>query len=213
MNYQCQFSAGQWDPNEWLLVRSPRWEVHSSWQQEDRCIANTMPDDLSAEETQMGRERTGETYLSMLFKEKLSGSTRLETTCSFADRMAPLIVLSKELSPVHKEHLEIVLYDRGINLWHHFFIDGKPSWKLIGFQDLELLPNQLYRLVAEIHYTHKGKFLYMGVNTTGFGCRLSEDWPTGFYAGITACEGRNRFYNFAISDILPSDTMKERMSD
>ena len=213
MEYKCNFTPSGWNQDDWLLVRSPRWEAHSTWRQEADCIANNFPEDLTAEDTQMGRDRTGETYLSMLFKQQLSGSVRIETTCSFVERMAPLIVLSRELSPVHKEHLEIVLYDRGINIWHHFFNDGKPSWKLIAFQDIDLQADRQYRLIVELHCTKKGKFLYTGLNTTGFGCRLSDDWPNECYAGITACEGRNRFYNFAISDILPSDTMHERVSD
>ena len=213
MEYNCKFTPSGWNQEDWLLVRSPRWEAHSTWKQEADFIANNFPDDLTAEDTQMGRDRTGETYLSMLYKKPVTGSIRVETTCLFEERMAPLIVFSRELTPVHHEHLEVVLYDRGINLWHHFFKDGKPSWKLIGFQDIALEANKPHHLVAEIRSTIKGKFLYMGVDTPTFGTRLAEDWPETCYAGITACEGRNRFFDFAISPVVPLEVMKERISD
>lgn len=213
MEYQCRFTPEGWDQEDWLLVRSPRWEACSSWRQEKDCIANNFPEDLTAEDTQMGRDRTGETYLSMLYKKAVSGGIRVETTCLFEERMAPLIVFSRELTPVHKEHLEVVLYDRGINLWHHFFKDGKPSWKLIGFWDMPFEANKKHRLVAELRTTCKGKFLYMGVDTPQFGTRLAEDWPDEYFAGITACEGRNRFFDFSLTPIQPTAVMSERVSD
>ena len=211
MDFKCDFTPGSWRQDDFLVTRSPRWDYSSSWVQKDDCITNSLPADMGSEDART--RRIGETYISMLYKQPLCGNIQVETACSFAYRMAPLIVLSRELTPVLHEHLEIVLYDRGINIWHHFFNNNKPSWKLLAFQDIDLLPNQQYRLIAELHCTKKGKFLYTGLNTTGFGCRLSDDWPDECYAGITACEGRNRFYNFAVSDILPSDTMHERVSD
>ena len=211
--FNCSFGRNLWQKSDWLYVRSPRWQDTSSWEQQDDGISNVIPDDLKVEDTQMGQDRTGETYLSMLYKKPVTGSIRVETTCLFEERMAPLIVFSRELTSVHKEHLEVVLYDRGINLWHHFFKNGKPSWKLIGFQDIALEANKPHHLVAEIRSTIKGKFLYMGVDTPTFGTRLAEDWPDEYFAGITACEGRNRFFDFAISPVAPLEVMKERISD
>ena len=211
--YYYEFKQGSWEPADWQIVRSPRWTDISHWEQHEDHIANYVPADLRPEDMQMGRDRTGETYLSMLYKKPVTGSIRVETTCLFEERMAPLIVFSRELTSVHKEHLEVVLYDRGINLWHHFFKNGKPSWKLIGFQDIALEANKPHHLVAEIRSTIKGKFLYMGVDTPSFGTRLAEDWPDEYFAGITACEGRNRFFDFAISPVAPLEVMKERISD
>ncbi|MBR7103502.1 MAG: hypothetical protein IKC65_01010 [Lentisphaeria bacterium] len=213
MFYQCRFTPEGWCQDDWLLVRSPRWEARSSWCQEEDHIINVFPDDLDPAETQMGRDRTGETYLSMLYKKPVKGSCRVETTCAFLERMAPLIVFSRELAPVHKEHLEVVLFDRGINLWHHFFNDGIPSWKLIGFWNMALEAGKPHRLVAEMRHTSKGKFLCMGVDQPTFGTRLAEDWPDECFAGITACEGHNRFYDFQIGDEESTPVMRERISD
>lgn len=213
MKFLCSFAKDQWNPDEWLKVRSPRWMESSSWIQREDHIANELPGDLRPEDMQMGRDRTGETYVSMLLKQPVHGSAFFRTRCCFDDRMAPLLVFSKELTPVHKEHLEVVLYDKGVNLWHHFWDGEKPSWKLIGFIDLDLKQGRAYDLSAQFIFCKKGIFLIMGCDGLTFGCRLDE-WPHQYYAGFTACEGRNRFYDFELQEDPPlTGVMAERFSD
>ena len=212
--YYTSFAKNQWDQEEWLIVRSPRWQEISHWIQKDDCIANYVPDDLKPEDMQMGRDRTGESYISMLLKQPVTGNARFSVTCAFHSRMAPLLVLSRELTEVHHEHLEVVVYDRGVNLWHHFYKDGKPSWKLIAFIDLDLAIDEKHTLTAEMIFTHKGRFMLMSCDGRYFGCRIADDWPENYYAGFTGCEGRNSFYDF---ELIPggtdSEAMRERFSD
>ena len=211
--FNCSFGRNLWPKSDWLYVRSPRWQDTSSWEQQDDGISNVIPDDLKVEDTQMGQDRTGETYLSMLLRHPVTGNCRLRCSCSFADRMAPLLVLSQELTPVHHDHLEIVMYDRGINLWHHYFKDDKPSWELVGYMDLDLHPNTRYKLEAELYHTRKGVLLTMSCEGRSFGCKIGA-WPKTYYAGITACEGRNTFYDFALdSGIETPQVIIERTSD
>lgn len=203
MDYKCNFSSGTWNQDDFLVVRSPRWENASSWVQLDDCIANTMPKE--------GEDFWSGTYISMLYKQKLCGNIHVETLCSFEDRMAPLIAFSKELTPVYREHLEIVLFDKGINLWHHFYNNGTPSWQLIAYLDMDLKANEKHLLVAQLRFTERGPFIFMGVNEPQIGCRLAPDWGKECYAGITACEGRNYFYNFAIRDLNKYGEINERV--
>ena len=217
LNSQTQyfkFAKDSWNPEDWQIVRSPRWLEVSHWEQFEDHIANYMPDDLRPEDMQMGRDRTGESYISMLLKQEVQGNAKISTVCAFDGRMAPLLVFSRELGPVHHEHLEVVLYDRGVNLWHHFYRDGKPSWKLVAFIDLGLEIGRKYTLSAEMLFTHKGRFLVMGCDGQTFGCRIADDWPETYYVGFTACEGRNRFYDFRLTPgASESEAMKERTSD
>lgn len=207
------FSENAWDPDQWLIVRSPRWTDVSHWEQEKDHITNYVPADLKPEDMQMGRDRTGESYISMLLKQPVTGSARMSTVCAFDGRMAPLIVLSRELGPVHHEHLEIVLYDRGVNLWHHFYKDGQPSWQLVSFMDLELKAGEKYTLTTDTIFAKQGKFLVMGCNGKTFGCRIADDWPETYYVGFTGCEGKNRFYDFSLTPgVNDSPAMKERFS-
>ena len=181
MDFKCDFIPGSWQQNDFLVTRSPRWDYSSSWVQLDDCITNSLPDDMGSEDARTSR--IGETYISMLYKQPLCGNIHVETTCSFAYRMAPLIVLSKELTPVLHEHLEIVLFDRGINLWHHFFHNGVPSWKLLAYQDLHLDANKKYRLTAQLRFSERGTFVFMGVDKPQFGCRLADDWASNVMPG------------------------------
>ena len=212
--YYYEFKQGSWEPADWQIVRSPRWTDISHWEQHEDHIANYVPADLRPEDMQMGRDRTGESYISMLLREPVCGSARISTVCAFDGRMAPLLVFSRELGPVHHEHLEVVQYDCGINLWHHFYKNGKPSWKLLSFIDLNLKVGEKYKLSAELVFKNKGKFLLMGCNGHTFGCRLADDWPETYYVGFTACEGRNRFYDFTlVCGENRTPVMEERVSD
>ena len=212
--HKIEFGKAQWQPEAWQIVRSPRWLDVSHWEQFDDHIANYVPSDLRPEDMQMGRDRTGESYISMLWKEPVCGNSRISTRCAFDGRMAPLLVLSRELGEVHHEHLEVVLYDRGVNLWHHFYRDGKPSWKLLSFMDMDLAIGEVHELSAELLFTGKGRFLLMGCNGRSFGCRIADDWPETYYVGFTGCEGRNRFYDFSLTTAVePDAVMRERTSD
>ena len=59
---------------------------------------------------------------------------------SFDDRMAPLIVLSGHPPKdskgyfVYRDHVEVVLFDEGINVWSHFWsMSAGPSWEKNSF--------------------------------------------------------------------------------
>lgn len=203
MSFHIDFIPGRWDAEKFQTVRSPRWQLCSSWIQESDGITNQMPEDPADE---------GGMYISLLCKQPLQGDVRVETECSFVSRMAPLIVLSRELLTEHREHLEIVMYDRGINLWHHLYHNSKPSWKLLAFQDHPLAAGEKYTLVTEVRNLPRGRFLYMGIGDVEFGCRLPDDWPETFYAGITACEGSNKFYSFTLDDVSKDAVKCERFN-
>lgn len=191
------FARGAWDAEEWLTVRSPRWEVTGEWEQNDDCISNRIPPGMTPEE----QLSSPETYVSMLYKTPFQQDSVFSTRCAFDHRMAPLLVFSRELVPVHREHLEVVLFDRGLNLWHHYFKDGKPSWKKLGFLETQFSPGVVYDLSAEIFTNEDGTFLTMSCDGKSLTCPIDGVWPNVFYAGITACEGRNRFYDFRAKPI------------
>ena len=67
--YYYEFKQGSWEPADWQIVRSPRWTDISHWEQHEDHIANYVPADLRPEDMQMGRDRTGESYISMLLRE------------------------------------------------------------------------------------------------------------------------------------------------
>lgn len=213
--FQTSFQKDAWRPDDWQMVRSMRWDVCSRWIQKQDHIENDMPDDIRPEDMQMGRDRTGETYVSMLARQGLTWNTLIRTTCSFDDRMAPLLVIAKELTDVYKAHWEIVLYDHGVNIWRYDLIGGKLHWYLEAFLEMNLAPKIPHVLEAIPYRNSKGDFLFAGCNGQYVGCRLGKGmFPDSYHAGITACEGKNRFYDFSTSKLetLPTP-LAERFTD
>lgn len=200
----CSFNKGGWNPSEWVLVKSPRWEHFGEWVQAEDHIRNTVPSGCSDKGLQS--KRAAETYTSMVCKRKLAGNTiTVRVTMAFTYRMAPLIVLAPELGkdakgrPEYREHFEIVLFDKGVNVWHHFYRDGKPSWKQAALARFTLKPNTPYELVVRKGGNRHGKFLEVSVAGHTF-AYWDDSLPDACYVGITGCEGVNRFYKFSVSE-------------
>ena len=193
----CRFAPGTWNTNEWILVKSPRWEHCGGWEQKEDHIQNRVPPGATPQEL-LGK-LAPETYTSMVYDRMLSNNVTIRATMMFTDRMAPLIVLAPGLAknkhgiPEYREHYEIIIYDEGVNVWHHFYADGKPSWKRAAWGKFALKPEIRYQL--EVKKTGKKMEVSVAGHTLGF---LDESLPEMFYVGVTGCEGINRFYDFQI---------------
>ena len=92
--YACSFANGQWNAEDWLPVRSPRWTFEGAWLQEADHIRNSVP--LGASPAALQGERAGETYASMLHRHSVKSSLRVRAELSFDECMAPLITLAAE---------------------------------------------------------------------------------------------------------------------
>ena len=201
--YKCSFVKGGWDPNDWTLVKSPRWDHFGGWVQKDGHIENETPAGATAES--MISARAAETYSSMVLKKQIEGAVTITSTMDFAYRMAPLIVITPEFGKdakgraEHREHFEIVIFDEGVNVWHHYYKDGKPFWKKAAYSKFLLKPNVKYEVKAKIATTARGKMLSVFVGDEEFGY-IDDSLPDKFYVGITGCEGVNRFYDFSIEN-------------
>ena len=199
-SFGCRFAAGAWDPAEWWPVRSPRWDCEGEWVQEHDHLRNHVPDRWSPEEMIEGGPGAGETYASMVYRRPLAGEFQVAARMSFDHRMAPLIVLAAETATAggfreYRDHWEVVLFDEGVNLWMHGFSDQGPHWALMAYWRFPLAPKIKYQL--QVHRT--GNQLNLRVDNQAFGCHLAA-LPEPLYAGITACEGVNRFFDFKITE-------------
>ena len=203
--YSASFARGQWDPADFIMVKGPRWNAFNQWEQMDDHILQKVP--AAVTDAQLQGPMHAEAYVAMCYGKKLSLKKKLvcSSVMSFDHRMAPLIVIAPVLGkdeklgvPEFREHWEIVLYDKGINVWQHTWENGKPAWVKFSYLLEEYLPNTKYQLNAAITDTPKGQMLEVECNGKKFGCYL-PGLGKEFYLGITGCEGRNRFYDFKIS--------------
>ena len=195
--YACSFDPEGWNAEDWIQVKSPRWDHPGGWIQHRDHIVNRVPADATVEE--MLGSRGGETYSSMVLARSLDKVLRVRATMCFDFRMAPLLVLAGPLGvdraghPEYREHVEIVLFDEGVNIWHHTWVDGAPAWVRAGWWRFELSRGERHVLEVE----RRGAELVLSVGERAFGCRI-EGLPDEMRLGITGCEGVNRFYDFAV---------------
>ena len=196
------FARGKWDKNDWFIIKSARWEHVGSWVQNDDHIQNHVPENLNEAAIKKSRE----SYAAMLLKEKIKIKKEciIQSEMSFDHRMAPLIVIAPVIGvsakgvPEFREHWEVVLYDLGINVWHHQYKDGKPSHVRAAFLYSPFQKKVRYTLQLTVTNTRKGRMLTVECDGKKFGCFM-PGLPCDFHTGIIGCEGINRFYNFKVS--------------
>lgn len=199
--HTCVFMPEGWKREDWLQVKTPRWDELGAWIQSADHIENRVPEGLPADQL----VNCHAAYVSMLWKEPLEGNAVISATMSFSERYAPSIVLAGELATnpafndmaEYREHWEIVLYAEGINVWHHEFREGKPFWRLAAWLKHDFSPQVKYRLEVKVTFTAKVPLLTVTCDDQTFGCMLPT-LPKSYRAGITACEGRNCFYDFQV---------------
>ena len=198
---EVSFTPGSWSMDDWLLVKSPRWEYKHGFVQKSDCIENECPN-VSGEE--VFKKYNSKVYSAMVHRQRAVLGQTISSKMGFDHRMAPLIVISEKLdkSPsgdyMFGEHWEIVLYDEGINVWHHMIKDGKPCWYRAAYLKAPYKKNVPYNLEVKVVKTRKGvkeMIVKCGDQELGY---VDNDLPDSFYAGIIGCEGRNRFYDFKI---------------
>lgn len=203
VNVDISFARGKWDAEDFQIVATPRIvNTTGSIIQHDDHISNKVPAGLN--EKQLLSCDAG--LCAMLYKQKISGNFTVSSRMSFDYRMAPLLVIAAPPGKTPdgrfgelREHYEVVIYDEGINIWHHQYKDGKSSWYLMAFSRFPMKKQVIYDLSASV--VRKGGKYRLTVECDGktFGCAM----PDGFdadncYLGIIGCEGVCRFYDFRI---------------
>ena len=207
MKKTIEFKPGKWDPSAWMNVKSSRWDYVKDFVQAEDHIVNPCPD-VSDEE--LYAKHVTEVYASQVLKEPIREKACISCTMSFDHLMAPLIVLAPRLGkdakgrPEYREHHEIVLYNEGINVWHYTFEDGQPKWHLAAFLRAPFAAKTRHCLKVTVERRREVQVtIECGGHVFGYQDEYLED---EFYAGITACEGRNRFYDFTVeTGLAPLD--------
>lgn len=195
------FAEGQWHPEVWTLVKSSRWDHCGHWVQRSTHIENEAPPEATAES--MLGPQAAKTYTSMVLSRKVRAPVTISSTMEFTHRMAPLIVIAPQLGtdtagrPEYREHIEVVIFDQGVNIWHHTFKDDKQSWVKAADARFTLKPNVKYRLKVEIVPAGGGKRMTVFVEGQKLAYAI-DALPDEFHVGITGCEGINRFYDFEV---------------
>lgn len=195
------FARWKWNPADWVAFKSLRFDYCHGFVQKDDHIENPCPEGVSDEA--LYAKHVTEVYASQVFSRRLVGSTiEVASTMSFDHLMAPLIVLTPELDVddtgrhAFKKHYEVVLYNEGINVWHYDYdaVCGL-SWHLAAFARAPFEAKRPYELKVALAKGKREMRMTVSCGGVTFGFEDPE-LPESFYAGVTGCEGRNRFYDF-----------------
>lgn len=204
-DFSTTFEDGKWDRSLWLNVKSPRLDYVGEMVQHGDHIVNKVPN--LPDET-IFKKHSNDVYAALVLNRKFTGNAVISSRMSFDHRMAPLIVIAPELGkskdgiPEFREHFEIVLFDDGINVWRHLYKDGKASWYKAAYLKTSYVPKTAYDLQVELRFVKQGCLMILKCDGKEFGY-LELNLPDSYYVGIIACEGRNRFYDFKVTQPKP----------
>lgn len=158
--------------------------------QEPDCIRNGLNPEM----------KDGFDYTSLLTKEKYAYHTEISATCSFEHYGAPLLLFVDDVKYGEQGEIwygacyEIVLFEKGVNVWKHFMVDGEVKWVKLLFANFPVDSNTKHKLSA----TMLEQGFAFSVDDKTYFLRI-EDMPSEMHVGFTACEDINRFYDFSIT--------------
>lgn len=194
-NMKISFAKDCWDNIPFEYAYTYRFHKFNKFTQEVDCIKNLAAD--NDEDFGCPFEN-----ISILSNEKYGAGTSLSTTCSFESYGAPLIVMANELEKGENgvlrygNYFEVVLYEKGINVWQMKMDEAKKvTWTKLSASVFEVSHNTPHLL--------KVKIAENGIWTEALGVKTFvyvPDMPKAMHVGIDACEGINRFYDFAIDE-------------
>ena len=200
------FARGKWSCDDFEYVKSWRWRHFNKFEQTEDSIVNMMAPGLSPE--QVYRSCHTSSYVAMLHRRRFSLGSTVSATMSWDYRMAPIVVLAPDVSanadgiPEMRDHWEVCLYDKGINVWYHYFENGEQKWyKAADYLAPENRPfkaNERHGLTVktELYKGHRRMVVTCGDVTFAY---VDDKLPETFRAGIIGCEGRNWFYDFKVA--------------
>ena len=187
------FQPNEWDTNAFDYVYTPNCDEFSTFEQEQTCIKN-----------KKGNYIFGYEYISILEKNLHKSGAIISTRCAFESFGAPLLVFTNDVTVDENgryrygEHYEVVAYEKGCNVWHIIPAPkNEPDKKIVPTKlahlEFAIQNNQITDITVEI----VGKIIKIDINGNKLKLEI-PNFPEQFRAGITACEGINRFYEFAI---------------
>ena len=185
------FAKDQWNLDEITYAYSWRFEETPVFAQKEDCVVSC--------------ENPEATYgfdnISLLTREKYTPGVTVSTHCAFDSYGAPLLVIAKDMETDQRgvwrygEYIEIVLWEKGVNVWRMWFEGGKVTWKLLMGVEFPVTCVEAHLLSVKINADS------LEIRADGHNMKLRiEDMYESFHLGLDACEGINRFYDFKITE-------------
>ena len=199
------FARGKWNQDDFEYVKSWRFPHCSRFEQTDDGIVNMLAPEMTPED--VFKKCSSSSYVAMLHRGRFTVGSTVSSTMLWDYRMAPIIVVAPDVGvspggvPELRDHWEVCLYDLGINVWYHYFEDGKQKWykaaDYLAPKDRPFKANERHELIVktEVMKGHRRMVVTCGDVTFAY---VDDRLPERFRAGIIGCEGRNWFYDFKV---------------
>lgn len=185
---RIDFAVTKWNPNDFEYVDSLRTPCGATFMQETDCIVNdTQKENIN-----------DHNYVSLLHGRVMTLPAEVETECLFERFGAPLIVLTDDVRvaedgrKVYGHHFEVVAYEEGINVWE---LNGTEQPLKIAYARFPVTAGEKLTLRVRLN---PGR-ITAELNGQVLEAK-AERLPMNLRAGITGCEGVNRFYRFTVSE-------------
>ncbi len=148
------------------------------------------------------------------------GAAAEPETASPSHDQGPQIVLAGALGandddyPEYRDHYEVVLYSKGINVWRHIHHEGRPGWARVAYARFPLGAGTPYELKVRIEPVARsrngpadaGRVVGLSVNDGHVFAFHASNMPDKVYVGITGYASVNRFYDFSVDgESWPAD--------
>ena len=187
------FKSDAFSMSDFKYVYSPICKEFAEFKQEKNCIVNGCS------------EQTEYKYISIVTNKTYKSGTTITATCDFEKFGAPLIVISGDINKDENgrnrygTHFEVVAYEEGVNIWHIVPYPERTSRPIKP----TLIASARFKIEDSSKICMSLKVCDNSLIATVNGVEVKvehSDVPKEFNAGITACEGINRFYDFSIME-------------
>lgn len=144
-------------------------------------------------------------FITLLTKKKFSGNVKFRTLCSFEKFGAPLLTVvgktekNEDGEEIYGVYDEVVAYEKGLNIWHVVPFPEKVERpilaKLLAKEEFCIDDRKIVEIIMEI----RDKKIIGTIDGHSVEVEF-KNLPDTFHIGITACEGKNSFFEFEIME-------------
>ena len=183
---KIEFKPGCWEES-FVYAYNSRFSQMPKFKQAEDCILNCVNP----------QREDGFDYTTIMSKQMFEEGSKIAFSCSFEDYGAPLFIIADNLEKDNDGNLwygvgyEVVLWEKGINVWEFFLDNGELKYHKSFFAEFEVKSKTIHRLQIEL----LNKYIGISVNDKNFVLR-AENLPSKAYVGVTGCENINRIYSF-----------------
>ena len=205
MKYFADFSQGKWKEEDFWHAGFCSISHRKPFEQEDDCIKNGyapcgFKPDLekmkSGAEEIVGMDRNEYAFTVYVNKQKFKSDIILTSDFAFEEFGAPTFLYGEGVEwdggiCLAKTHIEVTLWEEGINYWHNELENNANKVNLIKHDKFELAGGRHH---IKIIFKKTGIEVCLNGRNSSLDYNLYDEG----YIGFIGCEGMNRFYNLEI---------------